>query len=475
MYKREYMESSTQNNDNNRDIIIQKLQYLATEVLKLKNFFRQRRPIVIEFSGSPKAGKTSCINSLELFLKRNGFTVKIVQERASVCPVSDKQSPMFNLWTGSMSLAGMIGTLEDNRQQIDVLILDRGIFDVLCWFEWLVKTCKMELRQQDIAEKFFLMDEIVKSIDIVFVFSANPKVSIEREYAHLLTNKTGSIMNEAVLKEYLDAIEASTRKYKSFFHNICQIDTSKKSQDDVGKEVTETTLNCIRDLLTERVGYITKTEKLTKILFDTKRDSNIFSHEEIGIYLKNLEFDYRGNVESSTKLIQPIPIAVISNQSKDKVLIVKKQDKAVSPDSPEKDRILPYVGGHTRYEDQTEASSKDFLSICMTTLKRELKEEIGISVAVENIEPIYIYISNNKRSQNHLAVCFFITIDDNVVNLRLNSEELVINKGKTNSGNFVDIKCIQTDKLESWGKEIMKYFFDIKIPLNNDDQLMLFF
>ena len=94
-----------------RKVMIRRLQKQAEEVFSLKQEQRQKRPIVIEFSGSPKAGKTSCINSLELFLKRNGFSVKVVQERASVCPVSDKQSPMFNLWTACTSLAGLIGNV----------------------------------------------------------------------------------------------------------------------------------------------------------------------------------------------------------------------------------------------------------------------------------------------------------------------------------------------------------------------------
>lgn len=131
-----------------RNKLIIELQNLAEEVLTLKQVHRQKRPIVIEFSGSPKAGKTSCINSLELFLKRNGFSVHIVQERASICPVSDKQSPMFNLWTSCMTLAGQIGILENKKNQVDVLILDRGIFDALCWFQWLANNKKMEKDQK---------------------------------------------------------------------------------------------------------------------------------------------------------------------------------------------------------------------------------------------------------------------------------------------------------------------------------------
>lgn len=78
-----------------RNQMIQELKEKAGKVKLLKETHRKRRPIIIEFSGSPKAGKTSCINSLRQFLKRNGFEVEVIQERASICPVSDKQSPML--------------------------------------------------------------------------------------------------------------------------------------------------------------------------------------------------------------------------------------------------------------------------------------------------------------------------------------------------------------------------------------------
>jgi len=117
---------------------------LAASVLELKNKHRQKRPVVIEFSGSPKSGKTSCINSLELFLKRNKFRVEIVHERASVCPVADKHSPWFNIWTACMSISGMVGTLERKGSSCDILILDRGIFDACCWFNWMLSNGMME-------------------------------------------------------------------------------------------------------------------------------------------------------------------------------------------------------------------------------------------------------------------------------------------------------------------------------------------
>lgn len=452
-----------------RDTIITQLQKLAEEVLNLKQEHRQKRPIVIEFSGSPKAGKTSCINSLELFLKRNGFSVKIVQERASVCPVSDKQSPMFNLWTACMSLAGLIGTLEDKKSNVDVLILDRGIFDALCWFEWLVSNSKMEEKQRCITEDFLLMEELIKSIDIVFAFSVEPQISIDREYANLLTNKPGSIMNQKVLAEYLEAIENTYSLKRSFFHEVFMIDTSNKNQDQVGKEVTEKTLDTLKNMLMERIGYFEKNSEINRVL----SSKNTFGYDELKTLLKNIKFGLRDNVESNTEFLQPIPVAIISNRKKDKVLVIKKNKNAVSPNSPEKDKILLYIGGHSRYEDMTEVTSQDFLAICRSTLKREVKEEIGISIALNEIEPFFIYSEDNDKSKKHLAVCFFVMVDEDGIKLRLDSQELVLNKGKSKSGRFLDIKeVLKEAELERWSRIILKTCFETGLQKNQ--QLSIF-
>ena len=447
----------------NRKRIICELQKLAEEVRALKAEHRQKRPIVIEFSGSPKAGKTSCINSLELFLKRNDFSVQIVQERASVCPVSDKQSPMFNLWTACMSLAGLIGTLENKKNQVDVLILDRGIFDALCWFEWLVSTSKMDEEQRKIAEQFLLINELVSCIDIVFAFSVQPSISIEREYATLLTDKLGTIMNTIVLGQYLTAIEYTYANKSKYFHKVFKIDTSEKNQDEVGKEVTEATLDTLKHLLMERIGYFPK----STVLMDVLKNGPVLSHSDLEPYLPKIEFDLRNSVEENDQLLQPLPVAIITNKSKDKILVIKKNKSAVSSSSPEKDRILLYVGGHSRYEDATYLTSDDFLAICKMALKREIKEEIGISVALNDIIPFYIYTPSNEISRKHLAICFLISIDEDGLKLHLDSHELVLNKGKSKSGRFLPLLELGIENnYEEWSREILRYCFNLETSEN---------
>lgn len=451
--------------DNDRKQIIEELKKTANLVKNLKEEHRKRRPIVIEFSGSPKAGKTSCINALKQFLKRNGFEVEVIQERASVCPVNDKHSPMFNIWTACTSIASLIGILENKKSTCDVVILDRGIFDSLCWFEWLEEQGKMDNSFREIVCNLLLRNEFVSKIDIVFSFTVEPEISIKREFASLLTDELGTIMNETVLKEYLKAIEEVTQKYSKYFNSVHRIDTSKQDQDNTSKEVTEKTLQTLKDLFVEQIGYIKMDHILKKII----TDEPVGNIDIIKTYLSNINFASRENVEVIEDYLQPIPIAVLSDKSENKVLVVKKNSKSLGKNSPEQERDLLYVGGHTRKEDEPKGKKGDFLELYRKTLQREVSEEIGISVALENINPIYIYTpTEGEISKKHLAICFYIEVESNVLKLRLDSHELIQNRGTSKSGKFIKIDeiILKQNDLEEWSKKILVKFFEVEMKKN---------
>ena len=131
------------------------LEKIATQLLKEKRAFRARRPIVIEFCGTPKAGKSSCISSLVLFLKRNGFKVRVLTERASVCPIDNKFDPNFNIWTGCSALAELVHILSNEPRSLDVVILDRGMFDAVCWFHWQKKHNFLDDNSYNLFRDFF--------------------------------------------------------------------------------------------------------------------------------------------------------------------------------------------------------------------------------------------------------------------------------------------------------------------------------
>jgi len=280
-----------------RKKIISELQSKAREVFDLKKKHRQRRPIVIEFSGSPKSGKTTCINSLELFLKRNGSKVQIVQERASICPVADKKSPMFNIWTSCMSITQMIASLEQKVATCDVLILDRGVFDAFCWFDWLHSKKAISHYNKTAIENFLSIDLLINRIDIVFAFTVNPDISIEREYANLLTDMPGTIMSKNTLAEYLRSVRRVIEQKNHYFHKIFEIDTSDKEPDNVGKEVTEMTLETLRAMLMENIGYLEPASETIEKL--TQRRFMSFPVDKSDIELNDISFGLRNDIENN--------------------------------------------------------------------------------------------------------------------------------------------------------------------------------
>lgn len=449
------------NNPNNLQLKIKELEDLASEVLSLKKKYRQRRPIVIEFCGSPKAGKTSCINSLNIFLKRNGFKTAILSERAGFSPISDKYNPVFNVWTCTAAINEINKKMDhaQHGEEIDIIISDRGIFDALCWFKWLKSQHHMNQKEYEVLTEFATLHRWLKNIDLVYVFMVSPDVSIQREYANLLTQKRGSIMCESVLEQYLNSVNETMAEYKKDFRSVHQIETTDKEQNDVGYEVTSKTLHLLKTMLIEKIGYIDKSVLPLKEGFN---DLNALLPA-----LNHYSFDNRNIVEQNSSVVQPIPIAVFLTPKEDKILCLKKTKKSTSADSPERGRLLFYAGGHTRMEDEFYETKSDFLKTAQNTLEREMFEELGISISLEGEVPSFcLYTPQfNEKSKHHVAVGWIVHLTPET-KLHLDSYEMVQKKGTSKSGSFLTFSEIEKAfgedgqfMLESWSKEILLKFF----------------
>ena len=439
---------------------IDKLENLAQEVLKLKNLHRQRRPIIIEFCGSPKAGKTSSITALNIFLKRNGFKTTILTERASICPISDKESPVFNVWTCSATINEINEKMDEantaSEGNLDIILCDRGIFDALCWFRWLKSRDKMSEEEYDVLTQFAMLNRWQKNIDLVYIFLTTPEESIRREYANLLTNKRGSIMKEDILEQYKKSVEETLHEYESAFRATCVQDTTDREQNDVSYEVTEKTLQTLKEMLMEKIGYADRSSLFLQ--------EGLIDYSKVKCELEKVKYGLREEVEANSDFIQPIAIAAIISEDGGKILCVKKTRKSTDASSPEFGQTLLYVGGHMRREDST-AKCRSFLDVLRNTLERELYEELGISFALnQKRDPFVIYTPNSNKSRKHLAIGWVIKLNEGS-KLRLDSYELVQKKGRSKSGTFIPFQNI-TDpdiSLESWSKTIPLNIFADKL------------
>lgn len=449
---------------------IKKLEKLAIEILKFKQEIQLRRPILIEFCGTPKAGKSTCISSLNIFLKRNGFKTSVLTERASICPVDTKTHPFFNTWTLCSAICEMVKNLSVGKDHIDIIIADRAIFDSLCWFKWLNTNPNLNPHLTDIRfealKNFILMDMWTNCIDIIYVFKVSPEKSLEREFSNLLTEKTGSIMNENVINGFNTAIDTAVKDYGNYFKAIKQFETSNLPINEVNFKVTEEILTILKDSLIEKIGY-----------FDMKIADSLNSGVNNFEVLSNkiLNFEKRPDVEDSNH-IQPVVIAVITNENRNKVLTVKKNKNKIGSDSPEKDKLLLYVGGHIRIEDK---KNDQIIDTFINALQREVNEELSEAISIKNPNPILIFSTDSEKSKKHLAVLFVVSMDLENTKFIPTSNEFIQKTGSTKSGHVYEIeeiiKMINTENedLEFWSKIILQEIFkvDINLVLSKQNKL----
>jgi hypothetical protein len=203
---------------------ILRLEGRAAKVLELLKF--APRAFVIEFAGTPKAGKTTSVEAIRHFFSRQGFRVHVLVERASVCPIPMKGHLFFNTWCASTMLAELIANVDT---ETDVIIVDRGLFDALVWLTLQRQRGELTEHEADVIEAFLLLDRWRSLIDLAVVMNVLPEKAMQRETSHRISSKPGSIMNVDVLRMLSSSVDETISRYSSKFPAIIKHDTSGES------------------------------------------------------------------------------------------------------------------------------------------------------------------------------------------------------------------------------------------------------
>lgn len=420
-----------------------------------QNFNTARKPIVFEFAGVPKAGKTSTLNALHSFLKRCGFQVEVIVEKASICPIRDKHHFNFNVWTACSTLIQLL-----ERTQIpprdgepDILILDRGLFDALSWLFQMERMKRITATERQIIEKFLTIDDWRKRISAVFAMTVPPAAAMEREKGLLpVADLKGSIMNEDVLSQILKTTTETVERYKKHFR-IFPINTSTtdlEGQRRVASQVAEFALDVIEEHLREEILFIPKSA-----LFKVSVGCRYFSPPEalsiVNKFATEGQFSARDKVEADFEAIQALPVVVIRKANGD-VLRLKRKEQ--DPSNPLNEKIVIWAGGHARREDK---SNGDLLLKCIL---RELQEELRLSVEPQELSLRgAVYSDENRHSAKHIALVYEWRAPTDDVVVALNNE-FFERRGTSLSGTFVRVgdllKDMERGKLtEQWSLAIV--------------------
>ena len=141
----------------------------------------QSGPFIVEFLGTPEAGKTTTIRRLEKELTKN-TNVSILQESAEIVPEvfqssEYKKSMEAHLWMRLTMAAEML------RQQCssktgDIILADRGIIDAFCWNYYFAD--KKLLNNSTVMHFKLLLERICKMPNLIVYLTTTPEEAIRR-------------------------------------------------------------------------------------------------------------------------------------------------------------------------------------------------------------------------------------------------------------------------------------------------------
>ncbi len=446
------------------DATIKELEDEAAKLVKLLNSREAKRPLIIEFSGTPKSGKTMAISVLRLFMRRNGIQVEAYTERASIAPLKAKGHIDFNVWVSCASLQGMLESLD---KEIDIFILDRGLFDALVWNHWLDMTGKIKKEEADAVNSFFTMSRWMSLVDLVCVMKCSPKAAIDREYAHQLTSKRGAIMDETILSQLNSAIDKTVETYRSRFHKLFVIDTTETKPKEGVTSITKETFRILNEFLDEPLCVIPK----DAVDFEIPRYGFVADRSRVErfekLIAKHSLFIPRSIAERDAKYLIPIPCAVVMH--KNQVLVLRRKERGHSLH----DTYAIWAGGHVVKSD---GSSNGIEQILTNALRRELSEEIFIRDDYEIAPMGLVRTSESERASRHIGIAYRADLSSPHVALALHQKEFRETKGKSMSGRLVPTDQLLEiyEEMGDWSKYIVDEFWPGQKSLFNSSVIEKF-
>ena len=206
-------------------------------------------PLFVEFAGTPKSGKSSCIEIVRHFFRRVKFHVLTPAEGASRRTPSYLKNnlPAFNTWSACYALTHVLEGKHDAHDRYHLALLDRGLFDALAWFELLRTDGMISGEEADTIQGFLSLERWRSSIGIVFLFQTDPETSMKRENEHTLIDDPGQAMNPDFLPRLNKAYESVSERFKDDY-SLELIDTSeskKPTPESTAKEVVTKILDVL--------------------------------------------------------------------------------------------------------------------------------------------------------------------------------------------------------------------------------------
>lgn len=166
----------------------------------------RQKPFIVEFTGTPEAGKTTILTLLKQSLESSGFTVKVYPESAekskSIFPRDSYGKSKFDakFW---MHLEILKNLVEAPYQNYDIILFDRGALDKKFWIN--LDACNGDFDDRIIyLSKLF--DDVLPDLLIVLKVSVDESLRRRGGEGHVVTREFLERYN-ALLNHFVNSLK----------------------------------------------------------------------------------------------------------------------------------------------------------------------------------------------------------------------------------------------------------------------------
>ena len=229
---------------------LKKLHAAKMELQRLKKLSSLSKPFVIEFSGTPRTGKTTTINNLYDFFKKGGFKVTLIEEFTTSKYYKEEFLPKYKDVSISklneLIVEKVAHQLEKAIQKnVDIILIDRSLNDRQIWnYRRFVKNEMLEDVYLNLKEKYSKISKDL--IDYLVITYADPIVSLKRDYNSSLALEKRNFLNVDNIKEYNESLKDLSDLFKTSVNNFILLDTSDMNMNDVSIEVANKIMIAMR-------------------------------------------------------------------------------------------------------------------------------------------------------------------------------------------------------------------------------------
>ncbi len=226
-----------------------KLHFKKLEIKKLKNIF-DNKSYVIEFTGTPRTGKTTLINNLKDFFKKANFEVEVLEEFTTSLKYKTKIYPKLkneykNIINQEIPKYVLKQLNHSIKEDNDIIIIDRSLFDRLIWADRLYVKDGFTLEEYENYKAKYI-PIIKKKINVVVALFTDSITCLKRDYNANLSLEKRNFLNKENVDEYNTALLNMKELSKKENINLMLFDTTQKSQRQISIEIVNAILDDMR-------------------------------------------------------------------------------------------------------------------------------------------------------------------------------------------------------------------------------------